>query len=132
MRSFFKKLLAVAFLLLPGMAVAQTVIQPLSNASCATLALTTASTAISAATVTMLPGNKFPTSSVGITFYIEADYANSGNLIFCPSGGTCAAASGVTMGPGNARWLRIPFLAIPPTAIASTGTQQVFLCWQAL
>jgi hypothetical protein len=115
----------------PLAAEAQTAIMPLNTQGCATMQLTTASKAISAANVTVLPNSAYPGSNFGLSFYVEADYSNTQNIIFCPMGGTCSISAGVTMGAGGSRTMRIPFVTTPPTVIAASGTQQVFVCWLA-
>ena len=125
-----KRLLIALAFLAPWGAYAGTDITPQKTFGCGTIAVTTSSIAITAANVTLCPGTtSFPGSALGIALNVVAQIDNTANVILCPTGGTCATV-GLKLSPGMSVTKNVPFSVMPPTAIAVSGTQYLYIEWQ--
>lgn len=122
-------ILALAIALAPIAASAQTAITPTPSHGCATISVTTSSEVINSGNVTLCPGVlAFPASQSGLTMTIINESNSTDYVVLCPFGGTCAAV-GLDIAPGGGKTMSVPFITTPPTVIAHSGTQILYLEW---
>ena len=125
-----KRLIPVALLCLPISAHAQqapsAVLPPVLH-GCGTIALTTASTAVTAANTTLCSGSTWPTSSLNLALVVNNQGSSAGAIYFCPTGGTCTT-TGQYVAAGQGFTWNIPFTANAPT-LTAVSTATVFIWW---
>ena len=99
-----------------------------------TMSVTTASTTISSANITLGPNSAaFPTTAgfpFGLTVTVQGNSA--AGVSFCPLGGTATATNGLVLTAGQSvtKDLRALTLATqPPSIIALTGMATVYIEW---
>lgn len=121
-----KALVSIAALLalsMPAYAQRTTAITPAPISGYGTLSVATTSLALS--TLTTGPNSTaFPTATLPNAYLeVRNSAASNSSLSVCPMGGTCTAAIGIPLAPGESKTWLIPSVAVSPTVISgSTAT----------
>jgi hypothetical protein len=93
------------------------------------MSVTTTSAQIVAGNVTLCPGvTSFPLTSLGMTLTVANQPNSTASVYLCPFGGTCAT-TGQLLAAGSGVTKSLPFASIPPTVVAVSGTQTIYLEW---
>lgn len=115
----------------PGIATGITAIVPTTIRGQGNFTASTSSTAINASLSRTVNANPFPTAALGGTITLEPQANASVGAYVCWQGGTCTAAIGEYLAPGQSRTVSLPgqnMTTQPPTVI-STGTPVIVVLW---